>query len=230
MRRLAHILSFLATLLLAMPGPNTALAVPMAVSDASFAPMPPHSSTRSAQLTSSARAPPISRILAHPEHDRVDGFGSPQFTLSGLQIAELGRMFQQTNARANCNAFMAASLEYGVEAGIAWGVGAAIPGDKTVMAVLGWVIRRGGDEVKRAVDTVVETAAGVATNRTGSAVAGVYGNTRPMTDEFPELAVVNPHYVDGAGPWVNTNCVSCVNATVDRMTGRNPSAVAGQSK
>ncbi len=82
------------------------------------------------------------------------------------QIAELGLTCQQTKGRADCDAFMAASLEYGVEAGVAWGVGAAIPGDKTVMAVLGWVSRRGGDDVKRAVDTVVETAAGGATNRT----------------------------------------------------------------
>ncbi len=67
----------------------------------------------------------------------------------------------------------------------------------------------------------------VAPNRTGSAVDGIYGNTRPMTDEFPELAGVNPHYVDGAGPGVNTHCVSCVNATVERLTGRNPDAVAG---
>ena len=66
-------------------------------------------------------------------------------------------------------------------------------------------------------------------NRTGSAVDGIYGDIRPMTDEFPELAGVNPHYVDGAGPGVNTNCVSCVNATVDRLTGRNPDAVAGPS-
>ncbi|WP_165689273.1 toxin glutamine deamidase domain-containing protein [Yoonia rosea] len=70
---------------------------------------------------------------------------------------------------------------------------------------------------------------GVAPNRTGSAVDGIYGDIRPMTDEFPELAGVNPHYVDGAGPSENTNCVSCVNATVDRLTGRNPDAVAGPS-
>ncbi|WP_299289097.1 hypothetical protein, partial [uncultured Tateyamaria sp.] len=72
MRRLAHILSFLAALLLTMPGPNAVLAVPMAVSDASFAPIPPHPSTSTAQLTSSARAPPLSRISAHPEHYRIN--------------------------------------------------------------------------------------------------------------------------------------------------------------
>ncbi|WP_299289094.1 HNH/ENDO VII family nuclease [uncultured Tateyamaria sp.] len=145
-----------------------ALALPTAVSDASFAPIAPLPSTSTALLTSSARAPPLSRISAHPEHDRIDGLGSTQFTPSGLQIAELGLTCQQTKGRADCDAFMAASLEYGVEAAVAWGVGAAIPGDKTVMSVLGWVSRRGGDDVKRAVDTVMETAAGVATNRTAT--------------------------------------------------------------
>ncbi len=69
-------------------------------------------------------------------------------------------------------------------------------------------------------------ASGVATNscaggRCGSAVDRIYGSTRPMTDEFPELAGVNPHYVDGASAGVN--------ATVDRLTGRNPNAVAAPS-
>ncbi len=83
----------------------------------------------------------------------------------------------------------------------------------------------GSPSVTKEVDTPNSCVSG----RCGSAIDGIYGNTRPMTDEFPELAGVNPHYVDGAGPGINTNCVSCVNATVDRLTGRNPNAVAGQS-
>jgi hypothetical protein len=79
----------------------------------------------------------------------------------------------------------------------------------------------------RTADNIIDAAR--AGDRVGSAVDGIYGNTRPMADEFPELTGVNPHYVDGAGPGVNTNCVSCVNATVDRLTGGNPDAVAGPS-
>ena len=101
---------------------------------------------------------------------------------------------------------------------------AAVPGIPGGASLAVAAIRQGGKTVGSA-----GRRADRATNRTGSAVDGIYGNTRPMTDEFPELAGVNPYYVDGAGPGVNTNCVSCVNATVDRLTGRNPNAVAGAS-
>ena len=64
---------------------------------------------------------------------------------------------------------------------------------------------------------------------TGSAVNGIYTSTTPMGTQFPELNGVNPHYVEGAGPGVNTNCVSCVNASQARLTGTDPTAVASPS-
>lgn len=63
----------------------------------------------------------------------------------------------------------------------------------------------------------------------GSAADNIYDSTRPLAGEFPELVNVNPHYVKNAGPGVNTNCVSCVNATQQRLLGQNPSAVASPS-
>ncbi len=116
-----------------------------------------------------------------------------------------------------CGAELSPSACAGAVAGIIPAVGDA-----------GSIVLRRGDEVFEVGADGTKVVDG-ATNTTGSAVDGIYGNTRPMTDEFPELAGVNPHYVDGAGPGVNTNCVSCVNATVDRLTGRNPDAVAGPS-
>lgn len=50
-----------------------------------------------------------------------------------------------------------------------------------------------------------------------------------MGTQFPELVGVNPHYVEGAGSGVNTNCVSCVNAGQARLTGADPGAVASPS-
>jgi len=43
---------------------------------------------------------------------------------------------------------------------------------------------------------------------------------------FPELVGVNPHYVEGAGPGVNLNCASCVDAAALRLRGIEPDAVA----
>ena len=63
----------------------------------------------------------------------------------------------------------------------------------------------------------------------GSAVNGIYTSMKPMGTQFPELEGVNPHYVEGAGPGVNTNCVSCVNASQARLTGTDPTAVASPS-
>jgi len=50
-----------------------------------------------------------------------------------------------------------------------------------------------------------------------------------MGNEFLELVGVNPHYIPEAGPGVNTNCVSCVNAAIDRLLGRDTGAVADPS-
>ncbi len=63
----------------------------------------------------------------------------------------------------------------------------------------------------------------------GSALNGIYSSASPMNEVFPELNGVNPYYVENAGPGVNTNCVSCVNATQARLTGQDPNAVASPS-
>jgi hypothetical protein len=63
----------------------------------------------------------------------------------------------------------------------------------------------------------------------GSAIDNVYTSTRPVSDVFPELNNVNPHYVQGAGPGVNANCVSCANATTARLLGDDTTAVATSS-
>lgn len=60
----------------------------------------------------------------------------------------------------------------------------------------------------------------------GSASEGIYESTRPLADEFPELVGINPHYVEGGGPGVNTNCVSCTVAGHARLTGADPGAIA----
>jgi len=52
---------------------------------------------------------------------------------------------------------------------------------------------------------------------------------RPLADEFPELVGVNPHYVPDAPPGVNTNCISCANATQQRLLGTDPYTVANPS-
>lgn len=64
----------------------------------------------------------------------------------------------------------------------------------------------------------------------GSAYDHVYSSTKPLDNVFPELKGVNPHYNEGAGPGVNTNCVSCANAATARLTGADASAVASPSK
>ena len=63
----------------------------------------------------------------------------------------------------------------------------------------------------------------------GSAANGIYTSMRPMETQFPQLKGLNPHYVEGAGPGINTNCVACVNAAQERLTGANPTAVASPS-
>jgi RHS repeat-associated protein len=67
------------------------------------------------------------------------------------------------------------------------------------------------------------------TGKVGSAYDNVYTSTKPLDDVFPELKGVNTHYVEGGGPGVNINCVSCANAAQARLTGRDPSAVASPS-
>jgi hypothetical protein len=64
----------------------------------------------------------------------------------------------------------------------------------------------------------------------GSATDNIYDSMRPLANEFPELNGVNPHYVENAGPGVNTNCVSCVNAAQQRLTGQASDAVADATK
>jgi RHS repeat-associated protein len=64
----------------------------------------------------------------------------------------------------------------------------------------------------------------------GSAANHIYAETRPLDKEFPGLVGVNPHYVPGAPPGTNTNCVSCANAGQARLTGANPAAVAEPSR
>jgi len=63
----------------------------------------------------------------------------------------------------------------------------------------------------------------------GSALDRIYSSRIPLDQLFPELIGVNPHYVENAGPGVNTNCALCVNAAQARLTGRDPDAVAGPS-
>nr|WP_279627068.1 hemagglutinin repeat-containing protein [Xanthomonas prunicola] len=67
-------------------------------------------------------------------------------------------------------------------------------------------------------------------NNLGSAAENIYTETKAIGEEFPNLAGVNPHYVEGAGPGVNTNCVSCVNAAQDRLSGKNINAVSDATK
>ncbi|THF73947.1 toxin glutamine deamidase domain-containing protein [Cohnella fermenti] len=70
----------------------------------------------------------------------------------------------------------------------------------------------------------------VAGKGVGSAYDHVYTSTKLLDDIFPELKGINPHYVDGAGPGVNTNCVSCANAATARLIGDDVFAVAQASK
>lgn len=50
-----------------------------------------------------------------------------------------------------------------------------------------------------------------------------------MNEVFLELNGVNPFYVENAGVGVNTNCVSCANASQARLTGQDPGAFASPS-
>lgn len=69
-------------------------------------------------------------------------------------------------------------------------------------------------------------------NSLGSAENGIYTSTKPLDDIFPELVnpKVNPHYVEGAPIGVNINCVNCVNATTERLTGNNLKAIADKTE
>jgi hypothetical protein len=60
-------------------------------------------------------------------------------------------------------------------------------------------------------------------------LAGIYTRVDDAGAIFPELRGVNPHYVEGAGLGVNTNCVSCVIAADARLTGRIPNAIAART-
>jgi len=95
--------------------------------------------------------------------------------------------------------------------------------------------------ISKTADALLETANNLATGLLkqrhiscangfcGSAVDGVYTNRRALDNEFPELVGVNPHFVKDADAGINTNCVSCVNAAVERLTGKNLNAVADPS-
>ena len=72
-----------------------------------------------------------------------------------------------------------------------------------------------------AVAQVTATRSGV-----GSAVSNIYSDVKPLGSVFPELEGINPFYVENAAQGVNTNCVSCANATQQRLTGANPTATA----
>ncbi|PTT84153.1 hypothetical protein DBR42_15325, partial [Pelomonas sp. HMWF004] len=63
----------------------------------------------------------------------------------------------------------------------------------------------------------------------GSAAERIYLNSKALDEVLPELKGVNPHYVPDAGVGVNTNCVSCVIAADQRISGANTAAVAGPS-
>lgn len=63
----------------------------------------------------------------------------------------------------------------------------------------------------------------------GSAESHIYKSTIPIEDVFPELKGINPHYVENAPLGVNTNCVSCANATSDRLNGIDLNAIASPS-
>ena len=69
-------------------------------------------------------------------------------------------------------------------------------------------------------------------NSLGSAENGIYTSTKPLDDIFPELVnpKVNPHYVEGAPIGVNINCVNFVNATTERLTGKNLKAIADKTE
>ena len=69
-------------------------------------------------------------------------------------------------------------------------------------------------------------------NSLGSVENGIYTSTKPLDDIFPELVnpKVNPHYVEGAPIGVNINCVNCVNATTERLTGKNLKAIADKTE
>jgi filamentous hemagglutinin len=64
----------------------------------------------------------------------------------------------------------------------------------------------------------------------GSATRHVYKRLFDAQGDLrSSLDGINPHYVENAMQGVNTNCVSCALALYDRVTGRNPRAVAGPS-
>lgn len=63
----------------------------------------------------------------------------------------------------------------------------------------------------------------------GSAENHIYKSTMPAENVFPELKGINPYYVENAPLGVNANCVSCANATSDRLNGIDLNAIASPS-
>ncbi|HEY4162469.1 MAG TPA: toxin glutamine deamidase domain-containing protein [Dongiaceae bacterium] len=122
--------------------------------------------------------------------------------------------------------------------GIGEGEAAGKAGLEAAAALPGKALKAGEDVVAGAEKAVMHDGKSAATlgkaeaktaehaSSVGNAEKGLYLSTRPVADQFPELAGINPHYVEGARPGVNTNCVSCVLATQRRLTGKNLEAIA----
>ncbi|WP_208601087.1 hemagglutinin repeat-containing protein [Methylobacterium brachiatum] len=62
--------------------------------------------------------------------------------------------------------------------------------------------------------------------RSGSALPSIYTEMRPLDAEFPLLKGINPGYTEGEAG-TSTNCVSCVNAFMDRMAAASTDGKAG---
>jgi hypothetical protein len=106
-------------------------------------------------------------------------------------------------------------------------LGASLPPVIEGGASLLSAMRRSG---ARDIDEVTTMRSGFdAPDKFGSAADHIYDDMRPLADEFPELVGVNPHYVPDAPSGVNTNCISCANATQQRLLGTDPYAAANPS-
>jgi filamentous hemagglutinin len=86
------------------------------------------------------------------------------------------------------------------------------------------------NNVENAANAASQAAKGAKGSNFGSAADNIYAEMKPLETVFPELKGVNPYYIEDAAVAVNTNCISCVNAAHQRLTGQNPAAVANPSK
>jgi len=97
------------------------------------------------------------------------------------------------------------------------------------------VLEVGNQIAAAALGLVVKGASSLATRgavnlEVGSAGNGVYASARPVSEVFPELNGINPHYVENAAAGINTNCISCAIAAQQRLLGQNIGATASQTK